>query len=78
MTYSEIEPHHPGYFGAKDSRYVGPIKRLVRIYQQAFIDTYYKMAFAKRCDRNHALIAVDKLNEKVLLFFDNYGIRLLF
>lgn len=36
----EIETAHPGYLGAQDTYYVGNIKGVGRIYQQAFIDTY--------------------------------------
>jgi hypothetical protein len=42
---------HPGYLGAQDTYYVGTIKSIGRIYQQTFIDTYTKVAFAKLYDR---------------------------
>lgn len=73
----EIETYHPGYLGAQDTYYVGSIKGVGRIYQQTFIDTYTKVAFAKIYDRKHALIAADMLNDKVLPFFEEHGIRLL-
>jgi transposase InsO family protein len=76
-AHGEIETHHPGYLGAQDTYYVGTIKGVGRIYQQTFIDTYSKVAFAKLYDRKHALVAADMLNDKVLPFFDEYGIRLL-
>jgi hypothetical protein len=37
-----------------------------RIYQQTFIDTYSKVAFAKLYDRKTALTAADLLNDRVL------------
>ena len=43
----EIETAHPGYLGSQDTFYVGTIKRVGRIYQQTFVDTYSKVAFAK-------------------------------
>ena len=43
----EIETHHPGYLGSQDTFYVGNLKGVGRIYQQTFIDTYSKVAFAK-------------------------------
>lgn len=73
----EIETYHPGYLGSQDTYYVGSIKGVGRIYQQTFIDTYTKVAFAKIYDRKHALIAADMLNDKVLPFFEEHGIRLL-
>lgn len=41
-----------------------------RIYQQTFIDTYSKVAFAKLYDRKNALVATDILNDRILPFFD--------
>lgn len=73
----EIETHHPGYLGAQDTYYVGAIKGVGRIYQQTFIDTYSKVAIAKLYDRKHALIAADMLNDRVLPFYEEHGIRLL-
>jgi hypothetical protein len=52
----EIETAHPGYLGAQDTYYVGTIKSIGRIYQQTFIDTYTKVAFAKLYDRKNALL----------------------
>ena len=43
----EIETHHPGYLGSQDTFYVGNLKGVGRIYQQTFVDTYAKVAFAK-------------------------------
>jgi hypothetical protein len=77
QSIGEIETYHPGYLGAQDTYYVGTIKGVGRIYQQTFIDTYTKVAFAKIYDRKHALIAADMLNDKVLPFFEEHGIRLL-
>lgn len=77
QAYGEIETHHPGYLEAQDTYYVGSIKGVVRIYQQTFIDTYTKVAFAKLYDRKGALVAADTLNDRVLPFFEEHGIRLL-
>ena len=43
----EIETAHPGYLGSQDTFYVGHLKGVGRIYQQTFVDTYGKVAFAK-------------------------------
>ena len=59
----EIETEHPGCLGAQDTFYVGNLKGVGRIYQQIFIDTYSKVAFAKLYDRKNALAAADMLNK---------------
>jgi len=73
----EIETEHPGYLGAQDTYYVGTIKSIGRIYQQTFIDTYSKVAFAKLYDRRNALVAAEMLNDRVLPFFDENEVPLL-
>jgi len=77
QSTGEIETHHPGYLGAQDTYYVGTIKGVGRIYQQTFIDTYSKVATAKLYDRKGALVAADMLNDRVLPFFEEHGIKLL-
>jgi transposase InsO family protein len=76
-AHGEIETEHPGYLGAQDTYYVGSIKGVGRIYQQTFIDTYSKLAFAKLYDRKNAITAADMLNDRVLPFFEEHGIPLL-
>ena len=76
-AHGEIETYHPGYLGAQDTYYVGTIKGVGRIYQQTFIDTYAKVAFAKLYDRKNALVAADTLNDKVLPFYQQHDIPLL-
>lgn len=73
----EIETEHPGYLGSQDTYYVGNIKGVGRIYQQTFIDTYTRVAFAKVYDRKTALTAADLLNDRVLPFFEQHGLPLL-
>lgn len=77
VAIGEIETEHPGYLGAQDTYYVGTIKGVGRIYQQTFIDTYTKVAFAKLYDRKNAIVAADMLNDRVLPFFEQEGVRLL-
>lgn len=76
-AHGEIETYHPGYLGAQDTYYVGTIKGVGRIYQQTFIDTYSRVAFAKLYDRKNALVAADTLNDKVLPFYQQHDIPLL-
>ena len=76
-AHGEIETEHPGYLGAQDTFYVGNLKGVGRIYQQTFIDTYTKVAFAKLYTTKNALTAADILNDKVIPFFDSHDIPLL-
>jgi len=76
-AHGEIETEHPGYLGAQDTFYVGTLKGVGRIYQQTFIDTYSKVAWAKLYDRKNALVAADMLNDLVLPFFEDHDIPLL-
>jgi transposase InsO family protein len=48
-----------------------------RIYQQSFVDTYSKVAFAKLYDRKTPITAADLLNDRVLPFFEEHGIPLM-
>jgi transposase InsO family protein len=77
VAHGEIETEHPGYLGAQDTYYVGTIKSIGRIYQQTFIDTYAKVAFAKLYDRKNALVAADMLNDRVLPFYEEKDVPLL-
>ena len=69
-AHGEFESEHPGYCGAQDTFYVGNMKGVGRIYQQTFIDTYSKVAFAKLYDRKTPITAADLLNDRVLPFFE--------
>jgi len=76
-TQGEFESECPGYCGAQDTFYVGTLKGVGRIYQQTFIDTYSKVAFAKLYDRKTPVTAADLLNDRVLPFFEEHEISLL-
>jgi transposase InsO family protein len=75
-AHGEFESECPGYCGAQDTFYVGTMKGVGRIYQQTFIDTYTKVAFAKLYDRKTPLTAADLLNDRVLPFFDTHDVKL--
>lgn len=77
QAHGEFETYHPGYLGAQDTYFVGYIKGVGRIYQQTFIDTYAKVAFAKVYDRKNALVAADMLNDRVLPFYERHDVKLL-
>jgi hypothetical protein len=76
-AHGEFESEHPGYCGAQDTFYVGNLKGVGRIYQQTFIDTYAKVAFAKLYDRKTPITAADLLNDRVLPFFEEHEVKLL-
>ena len=76
-AHGEIETEHPGYLGSQDTYYVGNIKGVGRIYQQTFIDTYSRVAFAKLYTTKHAITSADILNDRVIPFFEENGIPLL-
>lgn len=73
----EIETHHPGYLGSQDTFYVGTLKGVGRIYQQTFVDTYSKVAFAKLYKTKTPITSADTLNDKVLPFFESYDLPML-
>jgi transposase InsO family protein len=76
-AHGEFESEHPGYCGAQDTFYVGNLKGVGGVYQQTFIDTYAKVAFAKLYDRKTPLTAADLLNDRVVPFYDEHEVVLL-
>ena len=73
----EIETVHPGYLGSQDTFYVGNLKGVGRIYQQTFVDTYSKVAFAKLYTTKTPITSADLLNDRVLPFFESQAVSLL-
>lgn len=70
VSCGEIETAHPGYLGSQDTFYVGTLKGVGRVYQQTFVDTYSKVAFAKLYTTKTPITAADMLNDRVLPFFE--------
>lgn len=77
IACGEIETAHPGYLGAQDTFYVGTMKGVGRIYQQTWIDTYSKVAFAKLYTTKTPITAADMLNDRVLPFFAEQDVSVL-
>ncbi|MBD2812477.1 IS481 family transposase [Xenorhabdus sp. Vera] len=73
----EIETAHPGYLGSQDTFYVGNLKGVGRLYQQTFVDTYSKVAFAKLYTSKTPITAADLLNDRVLPFFSAHRLPML-
>jgi transposase InsO family protein len=72
----EFESECPGYCVAQDTFYVGTLKGVGRVYQQTVIETDSKVAFAKLYDRKTPIPAAESLNDRVVPFFEEHGIRL--
>lgn len=77
LECGEIETAHPGYLGSQDTFYVGNMKGVGRIYQQTFVDTYAKVAFAKLYTTKTPIAAADLLNDRVLPFYAEHDVSLL-
>lgn len=77
IACGEIETAHPGYLGSQDTFYVGTMKGVGRIYQQTFVDTYSKVAFAKLYTTKTPITSADLLNDRVLPFFAEHEIPML-
>ena len=75
-AHGEFESECPGYCGAQDTFYVGTLKGVGRVYQQTVVDTYAKVALAKLYDRKTPITAAEILNDRVVPFYDEHGIRL--
>jgi transposase InsO family protein len=76
-VHGEIETFHPGYLGSQDTFYVGTLKGVGRIYQQTFVDTYSKVAFAKLYTTKTPITSADLLNDRVLPFFEKHELPML-
>jgi len=77
IASGQIETEYPGYLGSQDTFYVGTIKCVGRIYQQTFVDTYSKVAFAKLYNMKTPITGADLLNDRVLPFFENHDMSIL-
>ncbi len=77
VACGEIETAHPGYLGSQDTFYVGTLKGVGRVYQQTFVDTYSKVAFAKLYTTKTPITSADTLNDRVLPFFEEHSLPLL-
>lgn len=77
VSCGEIETAHPGYLGSQDTFYVGTLKGVGRIYQQTFVDTYSKVAFAKLNTTKTPITSADLLNDRVMPFFTEQDVPVL-
>jgi len=77
VACGEIDTAHPGYLGSQDTFYVGTLKGVGRVYQQTFVDTYAKVAFAKLYTNKTPITSADLLNDRVLPVYEQHGLPLL-
>ena len=73
---AHIKAYYPGYLFCQDTFYIGTIKGLGRIYQQAGIDAYASFGFAKVYSDKKAVRAIDLLKTKVLPIYRAFNIPL--
>jgi len=73
---THIEAFYPGYLFCQDTFYVGTIKELGGIYQQAGIDAYSNFGFAKLYLDKKADSAIDFVKTKVLPVYEMLQIPL--
>ena len=73
---ASLRANAPATAAPKDTFYVGTLKGVGRIYQQTFLDTYSKLAFAKLYERKTPRVAADLLNDRVIPFFDEHEVTL--
>ena len=76
-AHGEIETEHPGYLGAQDTYFVGLVNGIGRVYQQTFIDTYSRVAFAHLYTEKTAITAAHILNDKVIPWFHEQDLPLM-
>ncbi len=73
---AHVESPRPGYLLCQDTYYVGTIKGVGRIYLQSVVDAFCSLAFAKLYLSKLPMTAVDLLNDRVLPFYDERGVRI--
>ena len=73
---THIESFYPGYLFCQDTFYVGTIKGLGRIYQQASIDAYGNFGFARSILTKKAKSAIDFVKTKVIPGYQMFQITL--
>jgi len=76
-AHGEVESPHPGFLVAQDTCYIGYLKGIGKLYQQTGIDTRSNIGFAKAYTEKTSLTAADFLNDRILPFFDDHGIKVL-
>lgn len=71
-----IEVDSPGEIICQDLYFVGRIKGVGKVYMQSAVDCYGSLGFAKLSVSKKPLHSVALLHERVLPFYDRYGLRI--
>ena len=71
-----IEVSRPGEIICQDLYFVGRIKGVGKVYMQSAVDCYNSLGFAKLSVSKKPLHSVALLHERVLPFYDRYGLRI--
>ncbi|WP_341643720.1 IS481 family transposase [Thauera sp. SDU_THAU2] len=72
----QIEVHHTGELVAIDTFFVGSLKGVGKVYLQTVLDCYSRFAFGRLYTSKLPLTAVHVLNNDVLPFFEQHGVRI--
>ncbi|MBT8335468.1 MAG: IS481 family transposase [Gemmatimonadetes bacterium] len=70
-----IEVHFPGDLVAVDTFFVGTLKGVGKVYLQAVLDCFSRHVWGRLYTSKLPLTAVQVLNNDVLPFFDEHGVR---
>jgi transposase InsO family protein len=71
-----IETRFPGDLVAVDTFFVGTLKGVGKVYLQTVLDTFSRMAWGHFYTSKLPVTAVHVLNDRVLPFFDEHGLRI--
>ena len=71
----QIEVHHSGGLVAIDTFFVGTLKGVGKVYLQTVLDCYSRYAFGHLYTSKLPVTAVHVLNNDVLPFFEQHGVR---
>ena len=71
-----IETRFPGDLVAVDTFYVGTLKGVGKVYLQSVLDTFSRVAWGHFYTSKLPVTAVHVLNNRVLPFFEEHGIRI--
>jgi transposase InsO family protein len=71
-----IEVHFPGELVAVDTFFVGTLKGVGKVYLQAVLDCFSRYAWGRLYTSKLPLTAVQVMNNDVLPFFDEQGLRI--
>ena len=72
----QIEVHHTGELVAIDTFFVGTLKGVGKVYLQTVLDCYSRFAFGRLYNSKLPLTAVHVLNNDVLPYFEQQGVRI--